>query len=80
MVLQEGESYDQIFADIERVIMPGVSCIITLHFDGKFIKKDESEYFALVCIYVSGTTVRMFTYPLHLNLHHLLSVNSGRTT
>jgi hypothetical protein len=38
MVLQEGESYDQIFADIERVIMPGVSCIITLHFDGKFIK------------------------------------------
>ncbi len=28
-ILQEGESYDQIFADIERVIMPGVSCIIT---------------------------------------------------
>ncbi len=25
MILQEGESYDQIFADIERVIMPGVS-------------------------------------------------------
>jgi hypothetical protein len=39
MILQEGESYDQIFADIERVIMPGVSCIITIHYDGKFIKK-----------------------------------------
>ena len=28
MMLQAGESYDEIFADVERVIMPGVSQLI----------------------------------------------------
>jgi hypothetical protein len=54
MVFQEGESYDQIFADIERVIMPGVSCTITIHFCSK--QKDEiCTFYFRAHFYLSGT-------------------------